>query len=60
MSSFKIKKRDALFSAPLCVFEIYNNASLNKNSFLNHAPDVKSKKAQTYPIVGTAGIRPTG
>ena len=30
MSSFKIKKTDPLFSAPLSMFEIDNSASLNK------------------------------
>ena len=30
MRSFTVKKADPLFSTPLCIFEIDNNAELNK------------------------------
>ena len=60
MSSFKVKKTDPLFSTPLCLFEIENNADLNKNLFLNPTLGASKKKARTCLIKVIAGIHLMG
>ena len=60
MSSFKIKKTDPLFSAPLSMFEIDNSASLNKKSISESCAWRKKQKGANISNHGDSWHSPDG
>lgn len=60
MNSFKIKKTDPLFLTPLCLFEIENNADLNKKLISEYRAWRKQEKGANVSNQGDSWHSPDG